>query len=91
MKDQFDLAEIPQFLIRNPEGKKMTTPPPGPKPAKTKRQDCYTCRLTVNVPITSDPASYAKAIESVDGLLAELPSGSTIEFAARGLGKMAAC
>ena len=83
--------ELPDFLNRNKQKEPAMTPPtPAPKSAKTKRQDCYTCRMTVSVPITSDPTSYAKAIEVVDGILAELPSGSTIEFAARGLGKMAA-
>lgn len=69
----------------------MTTPPAAPaKKPKQKRQDCYQARATISIPISSDPQSYAKAVEAVDGLLAELPAGSRMEFVARGLGKIAA-
>lgn len=85
--------ELPSFLDRRPkpENPIMTNAAPAAAKPRKKRTDAYVARATISIPIdSSDPASFQKAVEAIDGLLAELPSGSTMEFASRSLGKMEA-
>lgn len=66
-----------------------TLVPDPTKAPKKKRKDAYICRITVSIPLNlDDSTAYSKAVEAVDGLLPELPAGSKIEFASRGLGKI---
>lgn len=81
------MTELPAFLNRM-KGKDMTTPAPV-KAKKTKRQDAYTARITVQIPLSpTDPNSYGNAVIAMDKLEASLPAGSKVVFVARGLGKI---
>lgn len=84
--------EIPAFLRRNKETTMTAAPTLALAPIKApkkKRKDAYICRITVSIPLNlDDSTAYATAVGAVDGILAELPTGSKIEFASRGLGKI---
>lgn len=83
--------EIPTFLDRrNNKGNSMTAPA-AEKAPKKKRQDCYTARLTVQIPVSlTDADSVPEATLAVKELQAHLPAGTVVDVVSTSFGKMAA-
>lgn len=58
---------------------------------KTKRVDCLSVRLKIDVPLDHDnPETYAMALKVIADVRCNVPAGATVETISQGFSKMAA-